>query len=236
MGHDWSDPEVARRWDRGAYDTNPTRREQLDILVSVLEGLWQPGGWLLDLGCGSGQVEQLIFDRIPDARVVGVDGSPAMTAIARERLTAHLDRFEIVLHDLSALPSLALPDRPYQFTIAVQSLHHLSPGDMRDAYRSVYGLLEPGGLFLLQDRLQVENSGVWPAMRQVWERQDREYGSRTADHEGASFPDHERTVRERGDYPVLLDEHLQWLKGAGFQTACLHLHGHRALLAGAKPA
>lgn len=234
MSHDWHDSSTARRWDSNSSRTNPTRSEQLDVLVSVLAALWRPGAWLLDLGFGSGQVEQRIFERIPEARVVGVDSSEAMMAIARARLVDYGDRFTSVRHDLAALEGAPLPDRRYQFAIAVQSLHHLAEPEMRAAYRFVHGRLDPGGVFLLLDRLKVEDEATWPLLRAVWERQDRVFGVPAAAHEGRDFADHQRTVRGRGDYPVLLDQHLLWLREAGFTPACLHLHGHRGLIAAAK--
>lgn len=234
MSHDWHDIDTARRWDLHAQDNNPCRPEQLDILVSALASFWRPGQWVLDLGSGSGQVEQLIFDRLPEARVVGVDGSAAMMALARERLSAQSARFEAIQHDLAALPAAALPVHPYHFVIAVQSLHHLSQPEMRAAYRWIHDRLEPGGLFLLLDRLRVEGAETFPVLRSVWERQDREYGSGVVEHEGRTFTDHARIVAARGDYPVLLQQHLQWLRDAGLGPVCLHLHGNRALLAGTK--
>lgn len=232
MSSDWHDPETARRWDRTATERNPVRAEQLDILAAVLGKLWTPGDWLLDLGYGSGQVEKLLFERIPAACAVGVDSSEAMMALARDRLAAHGSRFAAVRHDLAALGGLRLPPRPYRFAIAVQSLHHLEPAEMREAYGWLARQLQPGGLFLLLDRVRVENRAVWPAMRAVWERLDAVHGSGVAAHEGADLAAHEAAARERGDRPVLLDEHLAWLRSAGFDPACLHLHGNRALVAG----
>lgn len=234
MVHDWKDAQTAKRWDRQATDRNPTRAEQLDILVSVLADFWRPGHWLLDLGYGSGQVEQLIFDRIPEAKVVGLDSSEPMMELARARLAGYGDRFEAVQHDLAALSEVPLPAHPYHFVIAVQSLHHLSPEEMREAYRWIHDRLEPGGLFLLLDRLRAENAETWRILRSVWERQDREYGSSVTGHEGERFQEHERIVQDRGDRPILLDQHLQWLREVGLEVACLHVHGNRALIAAAK--
>lgn len=234
MRHDWRDQATAQRWDRSVHENNPSRREQLDILVSVLAGLWEPDGWLVDLGCGSGQVEALIFERLPEARVVGIDSSEAMLEIARQRLVGQQRRFQIVTGDLGHLDGLELPPHPYRFAIAVQSLHHLAPTDMRAAYRWVRERLEPGGAFFLLDRVGVENAATLGLLQQVWQRQDRQLGSGVAQHEGATMAAHQRGLSERGDRPVLLQEHLAWLRDAGFDPVCLHMHGHRALIAGTK--
>ena len=71
-------------------------------------------------------------------------------------------------------------------------------------------------------------------LRHVWQREDRLTGSTVAEHEGATLAAHAHGLRQRGDRPVLLQEHLDWLQEAGFDAVCLHLHGHRALIAGAK--
>lgn len=234
MAHDWENPAEVMRWDVDGNLTNPIRPEQLDILVSILVSTMQPGKWILDLGYGSGQVEQLIFNRVANASVVGVDNSAEMMKLARERLADHLAQFESIQFDLANLPTLNLPHHPYQMVLAIQSLHHLSVKEMQAAYHWIFDVLQPGGVFLLLDRIRVETDGLWKVMQQVWERQDHKYDADVVRKEGESFSDHERIVRERGDFPVLLDEHLKWLREAGFEAACLHLHGNRALIVGRK--
>lgn len=233
MPHNWEDPSEVRNWDEHPSRYNPTRPEQLDILVSVVADLWRPGDWLLDLGCGSGQVEELLFTRLPAAGIVGIDSSSEMMRLAKARLAGRA--FEPLQHDLADLGTLAPPPHPYRCALAVQSLHHLSAPDMAGAYRWLHGRLEPGGVFLLLDRLRVEDAATWSLLQPVWRRQDRLLGSRAAEREGADFAAHTATVAERGDRPVLLEEHLAWLRAAGFAPACLHLHGNRALIAGRRP-
>ena len=67
--------------------TNPTRTEQLDILLTLVEGEYRPGSAILDIGMGSGRVEESLLGRLPDAFVVGVDASEAMLALAAGRLS-----------------------------------------------------------------------------------------------------------------------------------------------------
>jgi len=232
---DWKDAAHAAGWDAQGDKTNPTRQEHLDILLSVMADAYQPEKWTLDLGFGSGQVEKLIFDRIPQARVVGVDSSREMMALAAERLAPYAERYQAVEYDLAQIESLVLPEHPYQFVISIQALHHLTPDEMQTAYRFIYRVLEPGGLFLLLDRMHVDAAGLWTVFQSLWGRQDRVYGSIIKNHEGATFAEHEQRVRGRGDLPVGPEQHLIWMREAGFEAAILHLHGNRALIAARNP-
>jgi len=231
---DWNDRDEVKRWDAQGYTRNPMREEQLDLLLSIIADHYQPGKWVLDLGYGSGQVEKMLFERIPDARVVGIDASQEMMALAAERLADYQDQYVSIEHDLANIGALTLPAHPYQFVIAIQSLHHLTPGEMQAAYQFIYNTLKPGGLFLLLDRMKVDTSKLWSVFQSVWSRQDRIYSTTALNHEGKDFADHEQIVRERGDLPVNQASHLTWMRDAGFEAACLHLHGNRALIAGRK--
>ncbi|GEO27198.1 class I SAM-dependent methyltransferase [Alicyclobacillus acidoterrestris] len=235
MTQNWGNPDTAKQWDEQGGTWNPLRSEQLDILVSILADGYQPGNWILDLGYGSGKVEKLIFDKVAQASVVGVDNSQAMMQLAAKRLADYPNTFESVQHDLGDIQTLKLPKHPYQFAIAIQSLHHLSKAQMQSVYQYTFNVLEPGGIFLLLDRLQVETQGLYKVFQTVWQRQDKLHGSEVAAHEGDSFAAHREIVLNRGDYPVLVDEHLAWLRQVGFETACIHLHGNRGLFAAVKP-
>ncbi|MFC7441700.1 class I SAM-dependent methyltransferase [Laceyella putida] len=233
--HNWNDPSEAKQWDQNhAGLHNPLRAEQLDILLSVIEASFQPNQWLLDLGMGSGLVEEQLFKRIPEARVVGVDSSTEMLKLAHERLRPYANRYETHVGDFADLDQLPLPDYSYQCVFSVQALHHLTPAQMKRAYSAICDRLQPGGLFLLLDRIKVPSPLLWPLYQTLWQRQDRVYRSQVAPHEGETFVEHQAIVSGRGDLPVTLDEHLAWLNEAGFVATCLHLHGNRALFAARK--
>lgn len=234
MSQNWKDPQGAQDWSANPLRQNPTRSEQLDILLSVLADFHQDGTAIVDLGFGSGIVEAEIFQRVPGARVVGVDFSPAMMALARERLKSYEDRFTAIEHDLSQLDTLTLPPNTYRFFIAIQALHHLMPQAMQRAYAYIHQHLDPGGLFLLLDRMAIDTPQLYEVYQSVWRRLDRLHESLVADHEGDRHETHLQRVREDGDLPVSLEQHLAWLRAAGFETACLHTHGHRALIVGRK--
>jgi len=109
MVDDWSDADFVRDWDVTILEGNPTRAEQLDIL----EDEYRPGTAILDVGFGSGTVEEMIFEWVPEARVVGVDSSAGMIGLARERLRGHEDHYVAVERDLSQPERQGLPAEEY---------------------------------------------------------------------------------------------------------------------------
>ena len=74
-----------REWDASTYDrVNKPHREWA---VPILDRLELAGDeTVLDAGCGSGSVTALLAERLPQGRVIGVDGSADMIRVARENL------------------------------------------------------------------------------------------------------------------------------------------------------
>ena len=172
---DWTDPETAKTWDADQTTRNPTRVEQLDILLSVLEDEYQAGGAILDVGMGSGIVEEMIFRRIPEAYVVGLDSSEAMVSLARERLEPYRGRYAVVMHDIRDIDNVQLPDRQYTAAISVQVIHNVADEYKRPIFSWLYRVLEPGGLFLLLDRMAVDTPSLFGAYGSLWDRMERVY-------------------------------------------------------------
>lgn len=231
---DFKNQQIAQEWDADTISYNPSRPEQLDMLLTLIADEYQPDKAILDLGIGSGLVEEMLFGRIPQAQVVGVDASAAMIALADERLKAFSGQYVTLLHDFTQIEALKLPERTYQVVFSVQTLHHLNDEQMTQAYRYIYNTLEKGGLFLLLDRIAVEKAGLFNAYQSLWRRQDRLHGSDVSSGEGRTFEEHRRITAERGDLPLSLERHLQLLTQAGFEAACVHLQTNRALFAGRK--
>ena len=90
---------MPRDWDASTYDrvADPMTRWG----EAVLDRLPLAGDErVLDAGCGSGRVTELLAGRLPRGRVVALDGSPAMVEAARQRLARFGDRIEYVVADL----------------------------------------------------------------------------------------------------------------------------------------
>ena len=167
MKDEWQDPEFAARWDQMALPgiRNPTRAEQVDILISYIADFYKEGTALLDLGMGSGLVEAQLFARRPDACVVGIKSSQAMIDLAKVRLAPFEQQYRLIYHDLADFEQAALPRETYSIVFSVQALHHLAPEVQQKLYLSLFQLLPPGGVFLLNDksRLMLNHSLTFTA-------------------------------------------------------------------------
>jgi trans-aconitate 2-methyltransferase len=82
-------------WDAATYDkvSDPQARWALAV-IDRIEGT---PSRILDAGCGSGRVTELLITRFPSSQVVAVDGSEAMVTQARARLGG---RAEVLHRDL----------------------------------------------------------------------------------------------------------------------------------------
>ena len=91
---------------------------------------------VIDLGCGTGEMLARIAEIFPNARLSGVDGTPAMVDKAKKKLDGHATIEHSNLNDYS------FKER-YDVILSATVLHHLdSPSDHLD---SIHGALENGG-------------------------------------------------------------------------------------------
>ena len=137
------------------YDTfmdNVPYSEWADCLEGILKEHGVCGGLVLDLGCGTGEVLELL--RHNCSEVIGVDGSPRMLELARRRFGEDSAGVSLRIGELDHLP---LRDGEADFACINLVLHHLSRP--QDALREIARVVRPDGLLLVSDfdRHQQEN-------------------------------------------------------------------------------
>ena len=79
---------------------------------------------VVDLGCGPGDIAIRLSRAATTARITGVDGSPAMLAIARAALRIGRVRVRVSFLE-GRLPGVALTEGSFDLVLSKDMLHHL---------------------------------------------------------------------------------------------------------------
>lgn len=90
-----------REWDATTYDRIADPMAEWGRTV-VERFSPPPHALVLDAGCGSGRVTEMLLRLRPDIRVIALDGSSAMIEAAEQRLHGYRERVEFLTADLTA--------------------------------------------------------------------------------------------------------------------------------------
>lgn len=131
-------------------------RFHLHAMLALLD----PNLTVGDLGCGTGQVTELISPHV--AKVIAVDGSTDMVQAARRRLKG-APHIEVRRGDMEALP---IDDGQLDVAIVALVLHHV-PEPAR-ALTEVSRVLKPSGRVLVVDMLPHDREEYQQQMGHVW--------------------------------------------------------------------
>lgn len=134
-----------RTWDAASYDR--VGSVMTDMAQAVLDRLPLRGDEVvLDAGCGTGRVTELLLDRLPGGRVLAVDGDPDMVRVAAENLDRpeYHGRVEVCRADLLDLNLGEEVDA----VLSTATFHWVL--DHPRLFRQMFAVLKPGGRLVAQ--------------------------------------------------------------------------------------
>jgi len=206
-------------FDSGIRQLLPRYDEMLNAIAHCIPPTTQR---ILELGCGTGELSLKILHRCPSAQVIALDYSPRMLQFAKNKIESagYLNRWTGIEADFGDWTNEA--DKiniGIGFDAAVSSLaiHHLTNEMKLKLFQRIRESLNRKGVFWNADPILPESpalAAVYQAVREEWAAfsgttlaEIRAKIGKSAPH-GYSHPDQLAT----------LDNHLQMLKTAGFET------------------
>jgi trans-aconitate 2-methyltransferase len=103
-------------WDARTYDrTSGPQQEWAEDVLARLRGI-APDASVLDVGCGTGRVTEALLELVPAGRVLAIDASAEMVALASRRLAG---RAEVWCEDVLELEL----EEPVDAIVSTAALH-----------------------------------------------------------------------------------------------------------------
>ncbi len=193
-----------------------------EILEVISVCVPREANYLLELGCGTGELTLKLLQRCPKARLVSLDYSPRMVATTQKKITeqGYQERCQIIQADFGEWADGKLTiDIPSDFDACVSSLaiHHLSDEMKAKLFTCIAKHLQPGGCFWNGDPVLQESPvlvDIYETMRTNWTQQQginrEEVRSKLGQTQPYGYSGQDRLAT--------LATHFSLLEQAGFQV------------------
>jgi ubiquinone/menaquinone biosynthesis C-methylase UbiE len=224
-GAHWQRAELAEEFLEHRQQVLPLIDVQEDLVRRLFERRGRNVARFLDIGAGDGASSELMRSIFSDAEAVLVDFSEPMLARVERRLGS--DGWTPVRADLSKPAWVqALPAGGFDAVVSSYAIHHLTAERKRALYAEIFGLLEPGAMFVNMDVVKIGGplDGLF----------DEEILARAAAMHPDSRSDPDEPFDDHSeDRPDPAEDQLAWLREAGFEDVELEFKWAEGAIFGA---
>ena len=160
---------------------------------------------ILDLGIGTGETALGLLKKFPKSRLTGIDLSPKMFRVAKNRLKEFSKQVKFIESDMIEFE----PSQKYDICVAVLSIHHLNQKEKQDLFKKIFDSLNEQGIFVIGDLIIGDSEKETNQFEKQWEEHlIKKLGKKEAENW--------MKIYRKEDIPDSINNQLQWLKEAGF--------------------
>lgn len=208
MKQDNSTPLKAGEYDRAIANTLPYYRDFFEQTFEVVEQYEMDCLEWLDLGCGTGILEEMAIERFIDANFVLVDPAYEMLEQAQAKLGNEKIQFICSSSDKIEFESC------FNVVTAIQSHHYMNELERVKATENVFNALKDGGIYICFENVIPDDESVKNSELKRWGKYQIRHGKTEKEAE-------EHNSRCGVKYfPITVDRHKDILRNAGFK----HIH------------
>ncbi|MFQ3619371.1 MAG: class I SAM-dependent methyltransferase [Spirochaetales bacterium] len=132
-----------------------------DLQLSVSRMRLKGGEYVLDLCCGTGKSTKACLEALPRGRVLGVDNSEQMLAVAKEKFCREIAAGQVAFLKQDAM-NLQFPDNTFDGIFMAYGLRNMP--DYIQCLKGVFRVLKPGGILGVHEYSLVDK----PYARVYW--------------------------------------------------------------------
>ncbi len=204
MLNDNTTPIAAKSYDSEISKTIPYYREFYNQTFDVIEQYKSGKIKWLDLGCGTGALEEIAFQRFSDVQFTLVDPSEKMLEQAKNKLDD-----SSIQYFCTSSASIGFKDR-FDVVTAIQAHHYMHEEERRKATECVYNSLVNGGIYITFENVIPEDEELKKSELLRWGRYQQRHGKTEEEAR-------EHNARCGVNYfPLTVDQHIRLLKEIGF--------------------
>ena len=180
----------------------------LELITEAARRIVPNAEQLLDIGCGAGNYSLKMLSKLPNLECTLVDLSAPMLDNAYERVSEQTNKnVHVVKGDIREVP---LKQNYFDIILAGAVLHHLRDDqDWETTFKKIYGLLKPGGCFMISDLITQDTEIL---NDYTWER----YGDYLEELGGKDYRKKVLDYVDKEDSPRSMNYQLDLMKKLGF--------------------
>ncbi|GBF20763.1 MULTISPECIES: class I SAM-dependent methyltransferase [Arenibacter] len=180
----------------------------LELITEAARRIVPNAEQLLDIGCGAGNYSLKMLSKLPNLECTLVDLSDPMLDKAYERVSEQTNKnVHVVKGDIREVP---LKQNHFDIILAGAVLHHLRDDqDWETTFKKIYGLLKPGGCFMISDLITQDTEIL---NDYTWER----YGDYLEELGGEDYRKKVLDYVDKEDSPRSMNYQLDLMKKLGF--------------------
>lgn len=197
--------QISAEYDDFIARTIPRYREMFWAMMHYLPADFAPRQ-ILELGCGTGNLTRILYERWPQSQITVVDISGEMLQKTAEKL-AHSAQLSMVE---SSFEDLLFSAGQFDLVISSIAMHHLSDEAKARLIRDLYAWLRPEGFFVLGDQVRGANQRLYEADVAFYEAYALQNGA--TEEDVSQWREH----RETQDHYASLEDLAGWMREAGF--------------------
>lgn len=198
---------VSKDYNKFVHRAVPRYPEMLWVIFQYVPKDLKPKR-ILELGCGTGNLSELIVKTYPKAEKILVDISEEVISQCKSRLENN-DRIEYCQADINELD---FPAESFDLIVSSITIHHLKHHEKELLFRKVFSWLTNEGVFTYGDQFAGETKEIYDNHINLWHQFVLSSGC--TEDEWELWMKHQ----DEHDYHATVTDQVAWLKKANFSS------------------
>lgn len=195
----------ANSYDESISNIIPFYNNMIEALINAIPFNNDDEIAILDLGCGTGNISELLINKFPNSHCTCLDLAENMIEITKNKLKSY-ENMKFLVGDFSDFDF----NQEYDVIVSSLAIHHIKENKEKiKLFQKIFNSLKKEGVFYNADVVSTSSNYLKQLNLDKWIEFMRKNYSK-------DVYSHWINNHKEGDYPSKLTDQLIWLKEVGF--------------------